>query len=127
MKRALSTAVIKLFVRNQTIFKPGYFGEWLCIAWATIQRPIAAITKLPISLSLPCTKIFGGSTMTSQLMGKLVSFVQTEFGVSDAEVITALRHEDYRAHLPTILWQYGFISIEQLEQLLIWLTQMKDY
>jgi hypothetical protein len=63
--------------------------------------------------------------MTSQLMGKLVSFVQTEFGVSDAEVITALRHEDYRAHLPMILWQYGFISVEQLEQLLIWLTQIK--
>jgi hypothetical protein len=65
--------------------------------------------------------------MTSQLMGKLVSFVQTEFGVSDAEVVTALRHQDYRVHLPTILWQYGFISIGQLEQLLLWLTQMKDY
>jgi hypothetical protein len=63
--------------------------------------------------------------MTSQLMSKLVSFVKTEFGVSDAELITALRHDDYKAQLPIILWQYGFISVDQLERLLLWLTQMK--
>lgn len=63
--------------------------------------------------------------MTSQLINRLVSFVQSEFGVSHDEVMTALRHDDHAAQLPMILWQYGFISLKQLDLLFDWLERAR--
>ncbi|WP_026072310.1 DUF2949 domain-containing protein [Nodosilinea nodulosa] len=59
--------------------------------------------------------------MTLPLITRLVNFVQAEFGVSNAEVSAALHHEGGAAHLPIVLWQYGFISLRQLERLFDWL------
>ncbi len=57
------------------------------------------------------------------LMSQLVSLVQKEFGVSRAEVITALHHEEAASQFPMILWQYGFITIQQLDDLFDWLER----
>ncbi len=59
--------------------------------------------------------------MTSPLSSRLVSFVQGELGVSQAEVIAVLHHEEAASQFPMILWQYGFITINQLDQLFAWL------
>jgi hypothetical protein len=61
--------------------------------------------------------------MTWPPITKLVNFVQAEFGVSNAEVDTALHHHDGLVQLPIILWQYGFITLDQLDRLFAWLEQ----
>lgn len=65
-------------------------------------------------------KIF---VMPVPFITRLVSFVQAEFGVSDAEVDTALHHRDGLIQLPIILWQYGFITLVQLDCLFDWLEK----
>ncbi|HIK45635.1 MAG TPA: DUF2949 domain-containing protein [Leptolyngbyaceae cyanobacterium M65_K2018_010] len=59
--------------------------------------------------------------MTLPLTTRLVNFVQAEFGLSSAEVQTALHHDDGPVHLPIVLWQYGFITLAQLGCLFDWL------
>ncbi|MBE9137489.1 DUF2949 domain-containing protein [Nodosilinea sp. LEGE 07088] len=61
--------------------------------------------------------------MTLPQITRLVRFVQAEFGVSTDEVSTALNHNDGRIQFPIILWQYGFISLSQLEHLFDWLER----
>lgn len=63
--------------------------------------------------------------MTSPLLSRLVSFVQTEFGVSNEEVATAFHHHDSATQLPMILWQYGFITTPQLDVLFAWLERAR--
>lgn len=63
--------------------------------------------------------------MNTHCLEQLVFFVQNEFGVSGAEIATALRHDESASHLPMVLWQYGFITIQQLEQLFDWLDSAK--
>jgi dTDP-4-dehydrorhamnose 3,5-epimerase-like enzyme len=59
--------------------------------------------------------------MNKNFIDQLINFVQQEFGVSRAEIITALHHEESASQLPLILWQYGFITVQQLDYLLDWL------
>lgn len=61
--------------------------------------------------------------MTLPLLLKLASFVQSEFGVSSAELQSALAHQDGPNQLPIVLWQYGFITSSQLAYLFDWLDQ----
>jgi hypothetical protein len=63
--------------------------------------------------------------MTSTLINTLVSFVQTEFGVSNDELATAFHHDDAATQLPMILWQYGFITVTQLDLLFAWLERAR--
>lgn len=60
--------------------------------------------------------------MNRNLIDQLVNFVQREFGVSRAEVITALHHDEAASQFPLILWQYGFITVQQLDRLFDWLV-----
>ncbi|MBW4481024.1 MAG: DUF2949 domain-containing protein [Tildeniella torsiva UHER 1998/13D] len=59
------------------------------------------------------------------MLSRLVSFVQTEFGVSNEEVATAFHHHDSATQLPMILWQYGFITTAQLDTLFAWLERAR--
>jgi len=63
--------------------------------------------------------------MNKNLINQIANFVQREFGVSRAEILTALHHEESASHLPLILWQYGFITIHQLDRLFNWLEDAK--
>lgn len=54
--------------------------------------------------------------------GPLIQFLQRDLSVSDEAITLALKHPDREiAPLPMILWQYGLISIEQLNQIFDWL------
>ncbi|MGI0484719.1 DUF2949 domain-containing protein [Pantanalinema rosaneae CENA516] len=52
----------------------------------------------------------------------LIQFLQNDLFVSADAIAIALRQESVLPHLlPMVLWQYGLITLEQLEQALDWL------
>ncbi|MDJ0707688.1 MAG: DUF2949 domain-containing protein [Leptolyngbyaceae cyanobacterium MO_188.B28] len=58
----------------------------------------------------------------SNQYSKLIYFLQEELSVSPSSINVALKHcEQDPGPLPMILWQYGLISLEQLEQIYDWL------
>ncbi|MBW4551402.1 MAG: DUF2949 domain-containing protein [Aphanocapsa sp. GSE-SYN-MK-11-07L] len=60
--------------------------------------------------------------MTSITHSKLLNYLQAELAVSDASIAIALRHcEQDPGPLPIILWKYGLITLEQLDQIYDWL------
>lgn len=53
---------------------------------------------------------------------RLLNFLQEELAVSGASISIALRHiEQDPGPLPIVLWQYGLITIEQLNRIYDWL------
>lgn len=53
---------------------------------------------------------------------QLIDFLEQELALSENSIALALRHsEQDPGPLPMILWRYGFVSIEQLEQIFDWL------
>ena len=54
---------------------------------------------------------------------QLINFLQRELAIPNAAIATALRQSDRDAsQLPMILWQYGLVSLEQLDQIFDWLA-----
>lgn len=52
----------------------------------------------------------------------LIKFLQDELDVSQASINMALRHcEQDPGPLPMVLWQYGLISLDQLERIYDWM------
>ncbi|MEM9120563.1 MAG: DUF2949 domain-containing protein [Cyanobacteria bacterium P01_D01_bin.6] len=52
----------------------------------------------------------------------LIQFLQEELDISQAAINMAVRHcEQDPGPLPMVLWQYGLISLEQLERVYDWL------
>lgn len=53
---------------------------------------------------------------------QLISFLQEELDISSNSIAIALRHsEQDPGPLPMILWQYGLVSLEELEQIFDWM------
>ncbi|MBD2529395.1 DUF2949 domain-containing protein [Nostoc flagelliforme FACHB-838] len=53
---------------------------------------------------------------------RLIHFLQEDLAISTASLALALRHrEQDPGPLAMILWQYGLITLEQLEQIYDWL------
>jgi hypothetical protein len=53
---------------------------------------------------------------------KFAQFLQQDLGVSVAQIELAQRHTQATPdRLPMILWQYGFISLGQLDKIFDWL------
>jgi hypothetical protein len=53
---------------------------------------------------------------------KFVQFLQQDLGVSVAQLELAQRHiQETPDQLPMMLWQYGLISLGQLDQIFDWL------
>jgi hypothetical protein len=51
----------------------------------------------------------------------LIQFLQQDLGVSVAQIELAQRHiQETPDQLPMILWQYGLISLGQLDQIFDW-------
>jgi hypothetical protein len=63
-----------------------------------------------------------GSVVTQERTSQLINFLQDELDISANSIAFALRHsqEDF-GPLPMILWQYGLVSLEQLERIFDWL------
>ncbi|OLP18292.1 hypothetical protein BST81_11545 [Leptolyngbya sp. 'hensonii'] len=51
---------------------------------------------------------------------RLIEFLREELAISDAALSFVLEHPEQESYLPMILWQYGFVSLEQLEQIFEW-------
>jgi hypothetical protein len=52
----------------------------------------------------------------------LIQFLQDELAISAASIQVALKHsEQDPGPLPMILWQYGLVTLEQLEQIYDWM------
>ena len=53
---------------------------------------------------------------------QLIKFLKWELSISDSAIATALRHQEEDCHqLPMILWQYGLVTLKQLDQIFDWL------
>ncbi|MBD2100318.1 DUF2949 domain-containing protein [Leptolyngbya sp. FACHB-261] len=58
----------------------------------------------------------------SRSKAQLVSFLQQELTLPPSSIALALRHwEQDPGPLSMILWQYGLVSLEQLEKIFDWL------
>ena len=53
---------------------------------------------------------------------QFINFLQEELAISTSFITLALqRHKEDPGPLPMILWHYGLVSLEQLEQIFDWL------
>jgi hypothetical protein len=59
--------------------------------------------------------------MKSSIHQDLISFLRHELAVSDAAIALALRKGEQELFLPMVLWQYGLITLSQLERVFDWL------
>lgn len=58
---------------------------------------------------------------------QFMAFLQHDLQISDAELHLILHHREAQsAPLPMLLWQYGLISIQQLDQIFDWLERGTD-
>lgn len=51
----------------------------------------------------------------------LIEFLQKNLAISSTEIALAQRQGEEQNLLPIILWQYGLLTLEQLEQVFDWL------
>ena len=58
----------------------------------------------------------------SRSEAQLISFLQEELAIPTSSITLAIRRSE-PAPLPMILWQYGLVSKQQLEQILYWLDR----
>lgn len=55
---------------------------------------------------------------------RLIRFLQEDLSLSPSSIAIALRHiEQDPGPLPMILWQYGLVTLEQLDQIYDWLEK----
>ncbi|MGL5059645.1 MAG: DUF2949 domain-containing protein [Microcoleus sp.] len=53
---------------------------------------------------------------------KLVNYLRGELAISNSAIAVALRHAEHDiAQLPVVLWQYGLVTLEQLDLIFDWL------
>ncbi|OKH42563.1 hypothetical protein NIES2101_32740 [Calothrix sp. HK-06] len=62
--------------------------------------------------------------METTKMIELVSFLQKDLAIPASDLQLALRHpEQTPSSLPMILWQYGLVTLSQLDQIFDWLQR----
>lgn len=59
--------------------------------------------------------------MLSKTQEQLINFLKEDLGVSEACIVLAQAQREDANQLPMILWQYGLLTIEQLERVFDWL------
>ncbi len=53
---------------------------------------------------------------------RLIQFLKEELSVPETAIAIALRHPDPTANqLPMILWQYGLITLQDLDRIFDWM------
>lgn len=62
--------------------------------------------------------------MAPTTYSRFIRFLQEDLAVSAPSLAIALRHiEQDPGPLPMILWQYGLVTLEQLDQIYDWLEK----
>jgi hypothetical protein len=60
--------------------------------------------------------------MTPAKYSRFIQFLQDELSLSSSSIAIALRHrENDPGPLAMILWQYGLVTLEQLDRIFDWL------
>jgi hypothetical protein len=60
--------------------------------------------------------------MTPTTHSRLIRFLQEDLSLSSSSIAIALRYrEQDPGPLPIILWQYGLITLDQLDRIFDWL------
>ncbi len=60
--------------------------------------------------------------MNSSLRTRLIRFLQDELSLPSDSIQMALRHEEpLPTLLPMVLWQYGLVTIDQLDRIFDWM------
>lgn len=63
--------------------------------------------------------------MTPTTYARLIRFLQEELAIAPPSIALALRHvEQDPGPLPMVLWQYGLVTLEQLDQIYDWLEKV---
>jgi hypothetical protein len=53
---------------------------------------------------------------------RLIQFLKEELSIPESAIAIALRHQDFTPNLlPMILWQYGLITLHDLDRIFDWL------
>ncbi len=61
--------------------------------------------------------------MTTPRFNRLLQFLQEDLRVPSESIQIALRQEERTPNLfPMVLWQYGLITLEQLDKIFDWLA-----
>jgi len=54
----------------------------------------------------------------------LIQFLRDELSVPETAIAVALRHQDSTTNqLPMILWQYGLITLQDLDRIFDWMER----
>jgi hypothetical protein len=60
--------------------------------------------------------------MQSSRWTGLIEFLQADLAIPQAAVAFGIKHCDKQLNLlPVVLWQYGLVTLEQLDQIFDWL------
>jgi hypothetical protein len=60
--------------------------------------------------------------MNSKRLQRLIGFLQDDLAIPSTSIDLAVRHHpDTLNILPMILWQYGLVTLQQLDQIFDWL------
>lgn len=59
--------------------------------------------------------------MESMMQTQLIQFLREELKIPDAWIALAQRQPEDQNLLPMILWQYGLLTLEQLDRVFDWL------
>jgi hypothetical protein len=61
--------------------------------------------------------------MNTKMQARLIQFLQNDLAIPAASVAVALRHPEpvTPTLLPMVLWQYGLITLEQLDRVFDWM------
>lgn len=63
--------------------------------------------------------------MLSATHSKFIRFLQDELALSTSSIALALRYREQNpGPLPMILWQYGLVTIDQLDRIYSWLESI---
>lgn len=70
----------------------------------------------------PSQELIALKSMNSTRLQQLISFLQDELAIPSASIDLAVRnHADTPNLLPMTLWQYGLVTLNQLERIFDWL------
>lgn len=60
-------------------------------------------------------------TTNSSTQARLIQFLKDELAIPAASIAVALKQGQDSNMLPMVLWQYGLITLEQLDKIFDWM------
>ncbi|MBW4660848.1 MAG: DUF2949 domain-containing protein [Drouetiella hepatica Uher 2000/2452] len=61
--------------------------------------------------------------MATESTVRLVQFLREELALPTSAIALALRQPEQATNLPMVLWQYGLITLEQLDKIFDWMEK----